>query len=97
MSEAKRQCDPCTVDQPYEKEIDAGGVLCGGCGRIRPNTKYILKSVLTELAREVEARMKQGRRRASMGDGRLSQIALIEAREDENILAIIRSKKGGGK
>ena len=52
-------------------------------------------AVLTELEREVEARMKQGRRRASMGDGRLSQIALIEAREDENILAIIRSKKGG--
>ena len=55
------------------------------------------EAILAELEREVEERMKQGQRRASVGDGRLSQIALIEAREDENILTLIRSKKGGGK
>jgi hypothetical protein len=60
-------------------------------------TKVSRLSILAELEREIEARMKEGQRRASIGDGRLSQIALIEAREDENILSLIRSKKGGGK
>lgn len=40
----KKQCgDTCRIDQPYDKEIKAGGVLCGGCGRTRPNTTYVLK------------------------------------------------------
>lgn len=36
------QCTDCTIDQPYPVEIMAEGVLCGGCGRRRPNVKYII-------------------------------------------------------
>ena len=39
------QCTPCSVDAPYEKTIQAGGVLCGGCGRRKPSTTYRLASV----------------------------------------------------
>lgn len=41
----ERQCEknePCSSQQSYEKEIMAGGVTCLGCGRSRPNVKYIL-------------------------------------------------------
>lgn len=43
--EGELQCEqngPCSTTEPYEKEIIAGGILCGGCGRRRPGTKYIL-------------------------------------------------------
>ena len=39
---ANAQCSECGVDEPYPTEIRAGGVLCGGCGRSKPSTLYLL-------------------------------------------------------
>lgn len=42
---ADLQCQgDCGVDEPYDQEIMAGGVLCGACGRRRSSTKYTLAS-----------------------------------------------------
>ena len=41
----KRQCEErevCGSQEPYEEAIQAGAVLCGGCGRRRPGTTYRL-------------------------------------------------------
>jgi hypothetical protein len=43
-----RQCEKngevCGSQEPYPDHIMAGGVICGGCGRRRPNIKYIRAS-----------------------------------------------------
>lgn len=36
------QCTDCSVDQPYPETVRAGGVICGGCGRSKPNVRYHL-------------------------------------------------------
>ncbi len=42
--EGERQCTACSVDQPYPIEIMASGVKCLGCGRTKPNAKYVLSA-----------------------------------------------------
>lgn len=53
MNPQEKQCSECSTEQPYEAEIMAGGVLCGGCGRTRPNTKYVLASLYNLLSKQL--------------------------------------------
>ena len=43
--ERARQCElngsVCGSQEPYSDEIMAGGLLCAGCGRSKPNVKYV--------------------------------------------------------